>query len=49
MAPILELDLLDHDMGVRRVLAEHAHQRVGERLDDLGLLLAGRTLGDLDD
>lgn len=51
MAPILALDLVDHDMRVLRVLAQHAYHRIGEFAHDLRLLFlrrAGRHL-DIDE
>ena len=47
-SPVLRLDFLNHDVRVLGSFAEHAHERVGELGDDLGLLPGGHAVpGDL--
>src|SRR5690606_33700859 len=45
--PVLLFDLLDDHVGVFGLLAQHPDQGLGDVPDELGLLFAGRALGDL--
>src|SRR5690606_21035472 len=46
-APVLELDLVDDDMGPLGILAEHVDQGLSHLGHDLGLLLGGGPFEDL--
>src|SRR5690606_21939378 len=46
-APVLLRDLLDHDMGVFRLLAQDPDERARDLFDEPGLLVGRRAFGEL--